>query len=175
MYFWKGEDLTFPNMYSFPWVLWRYWCGSNQDLPYFSSILVPFSQIRNHLSSLVFIFFTIRCDGAYLTLLRISAIWCHVYLYPWIIILIKWISLLSGDEVHALYECPCRTKTIWSNLVYEVNIILTAFPARLYSWQVFHLSLNKTKFKTEKKIEKISVNNWMKMHYFIHRECDIYR
>ena len=49
MYFWKGEDLTFPKMYSFPWVLWGHSCASNQDFPYFPRTLVPFSQIRNHI------------------------------------------------------------------------------------------------------------------------------
>ncbi len=49
IYFWKGEDLIFPKMYSFPWVLWRHSSGCYQDFPYFPSTLVPFSQIRNHL------------------------------------------------------------------------------------------------------------------------------
>ncbi len=47
IYFWKGEILLFPKIYSFPWLLWKRSSGSIQYFPYFCSTLTPFSHVRN--------------------------------------------------------------------------------------------------------------------------------
>ena len=42
--FW--EDLTFPKIYSFQWVLRRHTSDCYQDFPYFPSTVVPFLHVR---------------------------------------------------------------------------------------------------------------------------------